>query len=38
MKPKPNFNDWAMQIDNQLKAYYEKQKEESKKKFAQYYK
>ena len=38
MKPKPNFNEWAVLIDKQIKAYYDKQKEESKKKFEQYYK
>ncbi len=38
MKPKPNFNEWAMQIDKELKAHYEKQKQETKKKFEQYYK
>jgi hypothetical protein len=37
MKPKPNFNEWVATIDRELKAYYQKQKEESKKKFEQYY-
>lgn len=38
MKPKPNFNEWVALIDNQLKEYYQKQKEESRKRFEQYYK
>lgn len=38
MQNEPNFNKWAANIDKQLKAYYAKQKQESKKRFKQYYK
>jgi hypothetical protein len=37
MKKELNFNEWAQLINDELKAYHEKQKEETRKKFEQYY-
>jgi hypothetical protein len=38
MEKEITFNEWARLIEEQLKAYHKKQKEETRKKFEQYYK
>jgi hypothetical protein len=37
MEKEITFNEWAKLIEAQLSEYYKKQKEETQKKFAQYY-
>lgn len=38
MEKEITFNEWAKLIEAQLSEYYKKQKEETRKKFEQYYK